>query len=1600
MVACSIGTGTNKIGYSYDGSTWQPSTSGNNIFTGGCNAIAWNGTRWLASGGGSTGAVMATSIDGINWNPTTSAVNCKGIASNGSRWVAVGAGTNRISYSDDNGQTWTPATTANPIFIYGCNNIAWNGVQWLATGAGTAPIAYSANAIDWFGSISARTAFNSGSGSSNIPTANSVAWNGSLWIACAQGEGVPGIGSGRSIAYSSNGIDWNISEIIGSVLTYNANSVAWNKMMWVATGDSGIAYSYDGIKWYACSGSLPRYGNSVAWNGSLWIVGGQQNPMYTSRDGITWELLQSGGGIILAVASRNVLPCVGTIPGWTPPPPPTTTIPPTTRPPTTTIPPTTTGPPCMVTTLAGSGLTWPVVNGVGTAASFRNPSGLAVDTEGNVIVADLNNHLIRKVTPEGVVSTLAGDTIQGATLVDGHGTAASFLNPCAIAVDTSGNFIIADHNNHCIRRLTRAGQVSTIAGGYSNGVLTGRAGAAGFADGSGSAVRFRNPNGVAVDANNNIYVADYSNHRIRKITPSGVVSTLAGSGNDAFADGTGTAASFSLPFSVAVDASGNVIVGDQTNHRIRKITPEGVVSTLAGSTLGFADGTGTAALFYQPTGVAVDAGGNVIVADKENNRIRRVTPSGVVTTIAGNAGVGANNGGCAAATFHGPSGVAIDMNGKIFVTDSNGNRIRAITNSGVLAGARPGGQILALQTTTGLQTTTPPPTTTGPRTTTGVQTTGLQTTTGVQTTALQTTTPNPTIISRIRGIFHVRTATSSVNNPYGVAIDASNNVIIADTFNHCIKRMTPGGSVSIVAGISGTPGAVDNTNPTIATFNSPYHVAVDMCGNIFVTDNGNNKIRKITPQGVVTTLAGTGTTGADNGPGSSATFSGLNGITIDSNNNIYVADQSNHRIRMISNTTGVVSTFAGNGTPSSVDGPVANATLSSPCGVAADSNNNIYVTAGGLIRRIASGNVSTFAGSSPGWADGVGSTAKFSSPIGIVADSNNNIYVGDMLNQSIRMITPAGIVTTIAGSSSQSIGSADGVGVGNNSFNYPCHLTINSNGVLYVADSGNSRIREITEIFPTTTPLSAINYVYTTSTYLTGFNRPRGCIFNLTGNFLYVANTNSNQIIRYTITGGTASAPSIMNNTPTNFSLPLAFTIDPSGNIYCLNYDPPCSIIKIDQSNNITTLTSILNYPTGITHYSGFLYISYTNLNSIHRYNIGTNTITNNFITGITTPGSLVADTNGNLYAIDCTKKVIMKYVITTTPPTPSVLVGGGANGMTAGNQDGVGTNALFNFRNDVDGQGIALDTNGNLFVSDGGQSLPQTIRRINIASQVVTTIAGGSLAGSADGVGTLATFNYPAQLTLLSNDIYVADAYNNIIRKLTATIPTITGAPTTTPLPTITSPPTTTGLQTTTRPPTTTPLPTMTPPPTTAPPIYMVTTLAGSVLAGNVDGAGTGASFQSPSGIAIDPDGTIYVTDTGNNRIRKVTSGGVVTTLAGSGTRAFADGTGTGASFNLPRGIAIGPDGTIYVADTGNHRIRKVTSGVVTTLAGGLVGSLNGTGTGASFNTPRGIAIGPDGNIYVADWANSSIRKVTPGGVFIKYLVMMSGIQPSIRSK
>ena len=642
-------------------------------------------------------------------------------------------------------------------------------------------------------------------------------------------------------------------------------------------------------------------------------------------------------------------------------------------------------------------------DGAAVDARFQSLTALAVDSAGNVFVADNDNHTIRKITPAGIVSTLLA----------AGGSPVFFQSTSGVAVDPAGNVYVANSNNDTINKITPGGVVSVLAGAPYQHFVYGNTEVGDGRDGTGTDARFLRPAGLATDSAGNVYVADYGNHTIRKITPAGVVTTLAGiAGQSGSADGNGTAARFAGPQTVTLDGAGNVYVGDASST-IRKITPAGDVTTLAGlyGAAGSADGTGSAARFFRPR-VAADSAGNIYVTDFENHTVRLVTPAGVVTTYAGVAGQkGSADGTGASARFTYPMGVAVDALGNVYVGDSANFTLRKIAPGGVVTtfAALPG---------------------------------GFGTPDGIG--------------SAARFYF-----------PQGVTVDGSGNVYVADFYNHSIRKISPGGVVTTLAGLTGVSSSYAvNGAGAAARFYYPSGVAADNNGNIYVAEAGTNSIRKVTSDGVASTFAGPAggyIFGHQDGAGASATFAYPEGIAVDSAGNVYVADSGNSIIRKIT-PAGDVSTLAGTaGSTGAVDAVGPGARFNSPVALTVDAAGNVFVadTHNHTIRKITpSGSVTTIAGAagSTGSTDGSGIVARFNNPVGIAVDQFGNLFVGDANNLTIRKITPDGMVSTIGGTPNV-IGSADGIGPAAN-FNYPSAIAVDRSGTLYIADEFNHAIRK------------------------------------------------------------------------------------------------------------------------------------------------------------------------------------------------------------------------------------------------------------------------------------------------------------------------------------------------------------------------------------------------------------------------------------------------------------------------------------------------------------------------------------------------------------
>ena len=666
----------------------------------------------------------------------------------------------------------------------------------------------------------------------------------------------------------------------------------------------------------------------------------------------------------------------------------------------------------IITTFAGSRVaTYGGDGGPATAALLNLPSGVVVDASGNTYIADLANNRIRMISASGMITTIAGNDTAAYVGDGGPASAAEVSGAGGIAIDASGNIYIADGGNDVIRKINTSGIISTVAGiGYSYG-FSGDGGAA-------TAALMNQPSGVAVDASGNIYVADWNNGRVRKVDVSGIITTFAGTGASGYSGDGGMATDALLrnPAGVAVDASGNVYIADEFNGCIRKVNNTGIITTIAGNgTLGYSGdgGPAVAAELYQPTSISVDASGNVFIADQVNNRIRKINASGVITTVSGSSagGFSGDNGPATAALLYAPACVYVDAMGNVFIADESNNRVREINTSGVIktiAGDSPTGHGDG-----------------GPAT------------------------------------------AAQISEPFDIAFDAVGNVYIADWNNNLIRKVDTSGVISTVAGngVSGFSG--DGGLATAASLHNPAGIAVDNYGDLYISDDDNDCIRKVNTAGIISTICGgSGGHYGDGGPATAAGITVPMCMVIDRVGNLYFSE-SNEYVRKI-DTAGIISTVAGNGDMAFYGdgGPATAAALNNNVGVAVDNIGNIYIAdyLNHRIRKVdTAGIISTIAGNgTPGYSGdgGPASAALLNYPAGISVDNAGNLFVSDEQNNSVRKIDPTGIITTITGDGTQGYDGDGGLATAAQMYS-PIGAKSDNMGHLYIIDYGNNVIRKV-----------------------------------------------------------------------------------------------------------------------------------------------------------------------------------------------------------------------------------------------------------------------------------------------------------------------------------------------------------------------------------------------------------------------------------------------------------------------------------------------------------------------------------------------------------
>ena len=628
---------------------------------------------------------------------------------------------------------------------------------------------------------------------------------------------------------------------------------------------------------------------------------------------------------------------------------------------------------------------WDVWVGTGTL-----PPGVAVDDSGTVYVADNGNYRIRRISPDGIITTIAGNGISGFSGDGGLATDAQLSPVFGLAVDVAGKLLIADSGANRIRRVSPDGNIFTIAG----------TGDCSFYGDGGPAVdaAICAPAGIAVDPAGNLFITDVDNNRIRQVTPDGTITTVVGTGSSLRANiwcdpsgdgGPAASAQLCLPASVAVDRAGNLFVVDTYQNGgcwscpsfevVRKISSSGMIATVAGYNCLLDDPnscykvpdygtTATKSLFVGPLGIAVDGAGSLLLADDvgpqygivpipSGPHIYKMSSDGAIATVVGSGQSGFYGDGIPAtsAQLVSPAGVAVDGMGNVFIADTGNNRIRQVTADGIIATVAGNGNDASSGD------------------------------------------GGPAISAQVA--------------PIRIAVDGACNVFFVDLPNRSIRKISRDGIITTVTVIGG----------------NNYFVAADRAGEVFAACSGGfatlDTVCEISPDGTIRTVAGNGTFGfsGDGGPATSAQLAYSDGVALDSAGNLYIADTQNHRIRRVT-PDGIISTIAGSSATTSNMGCCS----PSPGGFSGDGGPAI--------------------------------DAQLSFPMDVAADSAGNVFIADWGNNRIRKVSPDGIIRTIAGHGIQGY-SGDGGPAARASLSGPVALAVDGAGNVYVVDAANNAIR-------------------------------------------------------------------------------------------------------------------------------------------------------------------------------------------------------------------------------------------------------------------------------------------------------------------------------------------------------------------------------------------------------------------------------------------------------------------------------------------------------------------------------------------------------------
>ncbi|MCX6594875.1 MAG: putative Ig domain-containing protein [Acidobacteria bacterium] len=1133
--------------------------------------------------------------------------------------------------------------------------------------------------------------------------------------------------------------------------------------------------------------------------------------------------------------------------------------------------------PGFIQTIAGR--TWVATLAAGPALSFPlgGVTSVATDAAGNVYAADPGNHIVVRITPTGLLTVVAGTGVRGFSGDGGPATSAMLANPWRVAIHpTTGDLYISDLSNQRIRKIA-AGVITTVAG----------TGAAGFAGDAGLAIaaQISSPVGLTFDASGNLYFADNGNRRIRKIDATGTITTIAGNGTAGFAGDGGPATSALLNNPTDVAAIGTTVYfTDSGNNRVRQII-SGNISTFAGNgTYGAAGDAGpaTAATLANPQGLTPDAAGNLFISTEHT--IRQVVPGGTIFTYAGTGhGFSGDGGPASAAKLNLPYGMATDAAGNLFIADSFNQRVRRVD-----AGTK-----------------------------------NISTFAG-------------------NGLFKEGgdggAATSAyLNNPFGVAVDASGNIYVADRLNSRVRRVDSTGRITTFAG-NGNPGGTGDGGPATSATLGDFmtDVSVDKAGNVYVSDNGFDGVRRITPAGAISRFY----------------TNSVSTVAFDNANNAYLADERNHRVMRIPAGGGAATVFAGgNGSGFSGDGgPATAAQLFAPRGLAIDGAGNVFISDNLNSRvRIVSptGIISTYAGNGTAGVTGDGGQATAASirAYGLALDAKGNLYIGaNVTNAPVRRVDTNGIITTIAGNGTAGF-SGDGAPATAAQLFGPSRVAVDAAGNLYISDGGNDRIRRVTlPPTPAANPTQRLT-ITTTSLPNGSFNTAYSTTLAAVGG----SGARSWSIIDGTLPAGVTlnAATGTISGTPTSAG-PYALTVQVAASgvtaqaLLTLTVNAPAgSTLSFPAAIPPQTAGTVFTGPVtvlatggGVT-LPGVVVTLAIGTNPISGVLTGTLNRTTN-ASGIATFNDLAIDLGATGYTLRASST---GFAAPVNSNTFDVALATGGITTVAGRswQINPAPGTLATTVPISENRGLALAPNGDVIVPDTFNALLYRITPAGALSVIAGTGAPGF--GGDGGPALAASVNsIRGPAVDAAGNIYFSDTNNRRIRRIAAA----TG---------------------------------------------VISTIAGTGVNGfsGDGGPAIAAQLGFAAGIAVEnlAGGQVNLYFTDGNRIRKIDAAGVITTIAGTGATGFPGdgGPATAAPLNSPRDVVF-QGGALYFTDSNSARVRKIilSTGIISTVAGTGTSSYNGDGilaTSANLASPQAVAIDAAGNLYIADTSNHRVRRV-----------------------